>query len=85
MTWGDEAAGRSDDFAVKALEPAKTLDAEHTGVLGLGATSPSVDPRGEASGAANVQASAGEGVWRRRVAPHHREAVKQFFSGPKHE
>ena len=85
MTWGDEFAGRSEDFAAKALEPAKVLDAENTGVLGLGATSPTVDAQGEASGAGGVQTSTGEGAWRRRLAPHHRDAVKQFFSGPKHE
>jgi hypothetical protein len=82
MTWGDEAEGRSEDFAAKSLDPARFLDAESTAVLGLGATSPTVDAQGESAGAAGVEASTGEGAWRRRLAPHHREAVKRFFSGP---
>ncbi|MEO6708521.1 MAG: hypothetical protein ABIP42_03035 [Planctomycetota bacterium] len=85
MTWGDETQGRSEDFSAKALEPARVLDAESTGVLGIGATAPTVDAQGESGGAATAGASTGEGAWRRRLAPHHREAVKQFFSGPKHD
>ncbi len=85
MSWGEEAAGRSEDFKAESLDPAKFLDAESTGVLGIGATSPTVNAQGEASGVATVQASSGEGAWKRRLAPHHREAVKQFFSGPKHQ
>ena len=84
MTWGEEAAGRSEDFAAKALDPAKTLDAESTAVLGIGATSPTVDAQGESAGSASAAGSTGEGAWRRRLAPHHREAVKRFFSGPIH-
>jgi len=83
MTWGDETAGRSEDFTPTLLDPARVFDAESTAVLGLGATAPTVDAQGEASGPANAQASTGDGAWRRRLAPHHREAVKQFFSGAK--
>ena len=85
MTWGDETPGRSEDFAAKALDPARVLDAESTGVLGLGSTSPTVDAQGESSGSASVQGSSGEGAWRRRLAPHHRDAVRQFFSGSKRD
>lgn len=81
MTWGDEAQGRSEEFEAKSLDPARFLDAESTAVLGLGAVAPTVDARGESGGTAPVEASTGEGAWRRRLAPHHREAVKQFFSG----
>jgi hypothetical protein len=84
MTWGDETQGRSEDFKATTLDPARVLDAESTAVIGLGATAPTVDPRGEASGLAELVNSTGDGAWRRRVAPHHRDAVKRFF-GPKQE
>jgi hypothetical protein len=85
MTWGEEARGREDEFAAKSLEPARYLDAESTATLGIGAGAPDVDAQGESAGAIDGQASSGEGVWRRRLAPHHRDAVKRFFSGPKRE
>ena len=85
MTWGEEFKGRSEDFQAKALDPAKVLDSESTAVLGIGATSPTVDAQRESAGSMSAQASTGDGAWRRRLAPHHRDAVKHFFSGPKHD
>lgn len=80
MTWGDETKGRTDEFEAKALSPAQALDLEHSAVLGVGAARPEVDPVAEGAGDAAVQGSTGKAAWRRRLAPHHREAVKGFFT-----
>ncbi|MCE9595641.1 MAG: hypothetical protein K8S98_15745 [Planctomycetes bacterium] len=85
LTWGDEAVGKSDEFTAKALDPATMLDPESTAIVGLAANAPTVDAQGESAGGANVEASGGQGVWRRRLAPHHRDAVQRFFSGPRRE
>jgi len=61
------------------LAPAQNLDLEHSAVLGIGAGAPNVEPVAEAGGSAAVQASVGQGAWRRRLAPQHRDAVKAFF------
>jgi hypothetical protein len=49
-------------------------------VLGIGAGAPSVDPKAEAGGLAEIQTSVGSNAWRRRLAPRHREAVRGFFT-----
>ena len=85
MTWGEESPGQSDDFEAEALNPATMLDPESTAVLGVAAGAPTVDAQGESGGAANVSGSSGQGVWRRRLAPHHRDAVQRFFSGPRRD
>jgi hypothetical protein len=85
MTWGEEAQGSSEDFAARALDPATMLDPESTAIVGLSANAPTVDAQGESAGGANVEGSGGQGVWRRRLAPHHRDAVQRFFSGPRRD
>ena len=61
------------------------LDPESTAVLGISAGAPTTDGVGESAGTANVDGSRGEGVWRRRLAPHHRDAVQRFFTGPRRD
>ena len=81
MIWGEETPGRTDQFEAKVLEGAKYLDAEHTAVLGVGAVSPEVDPKAEGSSSVSPVAGAdARRAWRRRLAPKHRDAVRQFFS-----
>ena len=80
MTWGEEVSGQTDKFEAKALAPAQNLDIEHSAVLGVGAGAPSVAPEAEGAGDAGVAGSTGKSAWRRRLAPHHREAVKSFFT-----
>lgn len=80
LTWGEESPGRTDQFEAKALDPAQNLDLEHSALLGVGAGAPNVDPTAESAGDGDVQASAGKSAWRRRLAPHHRQAVKDFFA-----
>jgi hypothetical protein len=42
---------------------------------------PEVAPEGEAAGLSEVAGAQGEAVWRRRLAPRHRDAVERFFTG----
>jgi hypothetical protein len=80
MVWGRESKGDTDRFEAKALPSAQYPDADHSAVLGIGAAAPTVDPTAEAAGLSNVSVSAGKSAWKRRLAPHHREAVKTFFT-----
>lgn len=82
LTWGEESKGRTDQFEAKALDPAQSLDLEHSALLGVGAGAPNVAPEAESAGGADVQGSTGKSAWRRRLAPHHRQAVKDFFTPP---
>jgi hypothetical protein len=80
MSWGEESSGDTDRFEAKALPDAQYRDPEHSLVIGVGASAPTVDPVRESAGDADVAASAGRAAWKRRLAPHHREAVKTFFT-----
>ena len=80
MTWGQEVQGDTDKFEAQALDPARFLDAEHSAVLGVGAGAPTVEPRSEGASLTEVETSIGRSAWKRRLAPHHREAVKSFFT-----
>jgi hypothetical protein len=80
MTWGRESAGDTERFEAKSLPSAQYPDSEHSAVLGIGAASPEVDPTAEGAGLANVTTSTGKAAWERRLAPHHRDAVKTFFT-----
>jgi hypothetical protein len=80
MIWGEETPGRVDQFEARALPSAERLDLETAELVGVSATSPREDARGEAAGLVDVDASLGDSSWRRRLAPRHREAVREFFS-----
>jgi hypothetical protein len=62
------------------LPAARYSDPEHSLTIGVGASAPEVDPQAESAGNADVALSAGRAAWKRRLAPHHREAVKTFFT-----
>jgi hypothetical protein len=79
MIWGEETPGDPARFEAKELPDARYADPEHTAVLGVGAAAPPVDPRPESAGTAPVAGDAGQSAWRRRLAPHHREAVRAWF------
>jgi len=81
MVWGSESPEQSGRFEAKALPPGRFADPESSAVLGIGAGAPEVDPVAGADVSGGVAPSAGRGAWRRRLAPHHREAVRVFF-GP---
>jgi len=80
MTWGTEAQGDTSRFEAKALPDAQYRDADHSAVVGVGASTPEVAPVAESAGNADVELSTGRAAWKRRLAPHHREAVKTFFT-----
>lgn len=83
LTWTkDPVAGDTSQFEAKSLKPAELLDLESSAVLGVGAASPPVEARPEGAGLIEVQASSGKTAWQRRLAPHHREAVQDFFKTP---
>ncbi len=81
MIWGEETPGDTSRFDAKELPDARYADPEHSGIVGIGATSPPVDPTAEAPGSGAIEASGGRSAWRRRLAPHHRDAVRSWF-GP---
>ena len=85
LTWGDPTPGRTEEFEAKELPPASVLDTESTAIVGIGAGAPKVEPVAGGAGSVEVQASTGRSAWKRRLAPHHREAVQEFFGGDKED
>ena len=83
LEFSGETPGRTDQFEARSLDPAEWLDPGSTAIVGVGATSPTVDPTAQAGGLVESEASAGRAAWKRRVAPHHRDAVQSFFGGGK--
>ena len=80
MIWGEESEDLTDAFEARTLSRAEYLDAERSGLVGLGATAPEVAPIEESAGLVEVEASGGSAAWRRRLAPRHRSAVRSFFA-----
>ena len=79
MIWGEETPGDTSKFEAKVLPDARYADPENSAVVGIGAAAPPVDPRAEAAGSAPIEAASGQSAWRRRLAPHHRDAVRTWF------
>lgn len=79
LNFSGETAGRTDEFESKSLPEAATLDANSTALVGVGAATPEAQPRAEGAGLVETETSTGRGAWKRRLAPHHREAVRDFF------
>jgi hypothetical protein len=80
LTYGEESAGQTERFEATPLPPSERLDLEHSVTFGVGATAPEVDPTAEAAGLAPLDAKGGKSAWRRRLAPHHQDAVRTFFT-----
>lgn len=78
--WGEETAGRTDQFQPEALPAAGSMDLERSAVLGVGAVAPPVQASGEAGGLDAVGATTGKAAWQRRLSPSHRAAVSTFFA-----
>ena len=85
LEYGNETEGRTEQFAPQVLPSAERLDIDSTGVVGVGSTAPTVEPLAQGAGWVEVQASTGKSAWKRRLAPHHREAVQEFFGGKKED
>lgn len=87
LTFGRETAHQDSDFIPRAIERPSVEDLDHSGLQGLSAIAPEVDPLREGGGLAEF-GDAGLGLSREhRLAPRHRRAVLEFFgtgesSGP---
>lgn len=79
MLWGDEEPSRAREFAVSALPASPPRSSEFSTTIGITAGAPQVAPVAEGGAHAEVEAQSGSGSWRRRISPHHRDAVKGFF------
>ena len=83
LEFSGETTGRTDEFEAQELDPAEWLDPQSTALVGAAAAEPDVEPAAQSGGLTDVKASSGRAAWKRRVAPHHREAVQRFFGGAK--
>jgi hypothetical protein len=77
-----ETEGRTDQFEAKELPQAEVLDPESTAVVSIGLGTPETEANGQSGGNVDAGTSVGRGAWKRRLAPHHREAVQEFFGKP---
>lgn len=82
MSWGDETEGQTDKFQSKVLPPAELNDTKNNQVIGTTLNAPQASPVAESGGGADLQLSNGKTSWRRRLAPRHRDAVKEYFNNP---
>ncbi|MFO0981607.1 MAG: hypothetical protein U1E76_07610 [Planctomycetota bacterium] len=80
MIWGKESAGQSDRFAVRVLKPGDYLDPDQSTTLGVSQAAPEANPQRAPTDRTSVPADQGQGAWRRRLSPRHRDAVKAFFT-----
>lgn len=80
MTWGDEGSGDTSQLKTELLPDSEMLDFEHSEILGVGAANPELMNEHEGGGLQSVGPSSGKTAWRRRLSPHHRRAVKTFFT-----
>lgn len=85
LNFSDETPGRTDQFEAKQLPDASYLDPQSTAIVGIGGARPEAQPQAEGGGSVETQTSAGKSAWKRRLAPHHREAVQEFFGGKKED
>jgi hypothetical protein len=74
LAFSGETEGRTDEFESQALPEASAFDPESTGLVGVEAA-----PQGGSAGLVESETSTGRGAWKRRLAPHHRAAVRDFF------
>lgn len=82
LNFSGETEGRTDQFESKELPEAQVLDPESTAVVSVGLGTPEADANGQSGGNVDAGTSVGRGAWKRRLAPHHREAVQEFFGKP---
>ena len=79
LEYKNQTEGTTDAFKAKKLPPGR-LPSKEWERTGLRRTTPTTQPeRAGATGGAGDQ-GAGEASWRRRLAPHHRDVVRKYFS-----
>lgn len=79
LTFGAATNIDRDSLGSQGLPGAQDLDLEHSGKLGVGARAPEAAPEGESAGAAEGGLGDQRNSVRRRLAPRHRQAVRDFF------
>jgi hypothetical protein len=82
LLWGEESGVDRGRFEAKLLPLGRFVDLDSSAAIGLLTDVPEVAPTGEGAGLVEVEGSEGKAAWRRRLSPQHRDAVRQFFSGP---
>ncbi|MBC8405571.1 MAG: hypothetical protein H8E15_10115 [Planctomycetes bacterium] len=79
LTWGDETPDLRDQMKWTSMAAPDSPE-EAMEIIRMTSTAPTVDAKAEGVGAADVVTSTpGETVWKRRMNPDHRQAVKRFF------
>lgn len=78
LDFSGETPQGAERFAEKALPPG-ALDLANSALLGIGAGAPLEGATAESSQQTATQLSAGDASWKRRLAPQHRDAVRNFF------
>lgn len=79
LTFGEEQPELRDRFKAGALPKGSLPDFENSGLAGLSATAPTVEVLEQAGGNAAFGTEGSQTSFTRRVAPRHREAVREFF------
>jgi hypothetical protein len=79
LTWGEETPEMRDQMQWQAMAAPNSPE-EAMQILQMTSIAPNAQPRTEAIGPAGKAAiTPGEAVWKRRMRPEHRQAVKRFF------
>ncbi len=79
LTFGEEQPELRDRFKVGALPKGSLPDFENSGLVGLSATAPTVEVLEQAGGNGAFGTEGTQTSFTRRVAPRHRDAVRDFF------
>lgn len=79
ITYGDEQPELRDRFRSGVLPPGALPDFDNSGLAGLSATAPTVEVLDQAAGVGTFGTEGTQTSFTRRVAPRHREAVREFF------
>jgi hypothetical protein len=79
LTWGDETPDLRDQMNWQSMA-APSSPEEAMQIIRMTSTAPTIDAKAEGVGTADVvTGTPGETVWKRRMKPEHRQAVKRFF------
>jgi hypothetical protein len=78
LEYSHETQGDPEAFRAKALPPGAQASKQWQR-LGERRVAPTAQPRRDDAPGSAGDEGAGEGSWRRRVAPRHREVLRRFF------
>lgn len=80
LTFGNEQPDLAEQFTPKRLPPGGLDALRQSGLIGVSATAPEVTPLIEAGGQAAFGDEGARTSFQRRVAPRHRDAIREFFA-----